>query len=106
VDKSNILSYDPKNVMKHFYQICQIPHTSFHIEKLSQFLATFFKKANCEVTVDDAMNVFVKIPASKGFEKLPLVTLQAHMDMVGVKSNDCTKNLLKDPIEPYVDHQG
>jgi dipeptidase D len=39
-----------------------------------------------------------RIPATKGFEKLPLLSLQAHSDMVTIKKDGSHHNFAKDPI--------
>lgn len=66
-----------QNVIKTFKQICQIPHCSYHTEKLGDFLIALLKELGCEVSVDEERNIY----AYKGKPKL---CLQAHYDMVCV----------------------
>lgn len=63
----------------------------------------FGKKNNLETLKDEAGNVLIKKPATKGKENLPTVILQSHMDMVCEKNNDTVHDFDKDPIQPVVD---
>ena len=75
-------------VFKHFETINQIPRCSHDEEKISQFMYDFGKKLGYETTRDDFGNVIIIKPATKGFENSDTVTLQSHLDMVCVKTDD------------------
>ena len=66
------------------------------------FLVNFGKGLNLDTTVDDAGNVLIRKPASKGMENRAGVVLQAHMDMVAQKTADKDFDFLTDPIQAYV----
>ena len=48
-------------------------------------------------------NVVLKKPATKGFEHLPAVCIQAHLDMVCSKNNGTVHDFAKDPINLRID---
>ncbi|MBQ0045301.1 MAG: M20/M25/M40 family metallo-hydrolase [Mycoplasma sp.] len=98
-----IENIEPKEVMAWFKKLCAIPHGSYHEEAISKWLAEVCKKAGCQVTVYPSGMILAKQKASKGCEDWPIVLLQSHMDMVLAKTDKCTKDLLKEPIEPYYD---
>jgi dipeptidase D len=50
--------------------------------------------------IDEAGNLMAKIQPSKGFEKEPIIILQAHADMVAVKSATSNHNFDNNPIVP------
>jgi dipeptidase D len=58
-----------------------------------------FKHLKAEVYKDKFNNVVARIPATFGLEKLPMLTLQAHSDMVAVKTTNSKHNFNKDPIQ-------
>ncbi|MDQ2178610.1 aminoacyl-histidine dipeptidase [Marinifilum sp. D714] len=101
----NILSkLEPKEVWKHFEDICQVPRPSKKEEKIIEFLIEFGKKNNLETKRDEIGNVLIKKPATPGKENLKTVVLQSHMDMVCEKNNDTTHNFDTDPITPWIDN--
>ncbi len=88
-----------KNVLDVFEQISQIPRQSKHEKAISEWLVDWATKRDIKVWRDDALNVFMSIPASEGYEDRPVVTLQGHMDMVCEKTPDSDHDFQKDPIE-------
>jgi len=60
------------------------------------------KKLGHEVMRDDVGNVIVRKKAT-AYENAPMVTLQAHLDMVCEKNRDVEHDFEKDPIDVYVD---
>ncbi len=50
-------------------------------------------KNGLETLKDEAGNVLIKKPATKGKENAPVVVLQSHMDMVCEKNNDVEHGL-------------
>lgn len=98
-----IKNLEPKEVFSYFYDISQIPRESGNEKGISDFLVKFAKDRNLEVNQDEALNVVIKKPASKGYEDRPTVALQGHMDMVAVKVDDSDHDFEKDPIELLVE---
>ncbi len=91
---------------KYFEAICAIPHPSGKEKAISDFVAETGKRFGYKVTQDALWNVVVRIPASPGCEQAPPVMLQAHLDMVCVKTPDSDHVFEKDPLKLYVDGQG
>jgi dipeptidase D len=56
--------------------------------------------------LDKYGNIYVTKPATKGYEKLPVVCIQGHSDMVGDKDPNSKHDFLKDPIQPVVGKDG
>lgn len=101
---NNILqSLEPKLIWKYFEEICQVPRPSKKEEKIGKYLMDFAKTHHLEAKQDDAGNVVILKPATKGFEHLKTVILQSHMDMVCEKNSDVEHNFDTDPIVPYID---
>ncbi len=93
----------PALVFEHFAKINRIPRPSKHEEQMISYLTDFGKSRGLETLVDDAGNVLIRKPATRGFENKPCITLQSHMDMVCDKLVDKEFDFTKDPIETYID---
>lgn len=92
----------PEAVWNYFYELTQIPRPSKKEEKVIAYLLDFAKKRNLEVRKDEAGNVVITKPATKGLENLPTVILQGHVDMVAEKNEGKVHDFEKDPIETVV----
>lgn len=88
-----------KRIFYHFKEINKIPRGSGNEKQISDYLINFGKDLGLECIQDEALNVIIKKPASKGYEKAPTVIIQGHMDMVCEKNNDKIHDFLKDPID-------
>jgi len=100
----HINSLKPNEVWKYFEEILTIPRPSKKEEKIIAYLLEFGKKHNLETHRDDAGNVMISKPATKGYEKAPSVVLQSHVDMVCEKNSDVQHDFNTDPIQAYVDN--
>ncbi len=78
----------PKEVFTFFEKLCSIPHGSYNVQKISDYLVSFAKERNLEVIQDKELNVIIKAPGSAGYEDKEPVILQGHMDMVAVKDDN------------------
>ncbi len=94
---------EPKNVLKQFYDINQIPRESGNEQAISDFLVAFAKERDLEVIQDKSLNVLIRKPATKGYENKPGFILQGHMDMVCEKNADTVHDFTKDPISMLVE---
>ena len=92
----------PTEVFSFFDEICQVPRPSKKEEKIIAYLREFGEKYGLETLVDEAGNVLIKKPATKGMEGHKTVVLQAHIDMVCEKNKDVEHNFDTDPIETYI----
>lgn len=94
----NLNDLQPKEVLRFFYEICRIPHGSYNIDAISDYLVAFAKERNLKVRQDELKNVIIWKPASEGYEQEETVILQGHMDMVAVKNPDCDMDMEKDSL--------
>jgi dipeptidase D len=86
-------------VFRYFEDISAIPRCSGSEKQISDYLVEFAKKHELEVIQDEALNVIIKKPAAPGYEKVPTVILQGHMDMVCEKNKETEHDFEKDPIK-------
>lgn len=98
----NLENITGKRIFYHFNEISKIPRGSGNEKQISDYLLSFGKSLGLECIQDDALNVIIKKPASKGYEKAPTVIIQGHMDMVCEKNNDKIHDFEKDPISLVV----
>ncbi|MBQ7934189.1 MAG: aminoacyl-histidine dipeptidase [Lachnospiraceae bacterium] len=93
----------PERVFYYFEQISRIPHGSGNIRQISDYLVSFAQEHRLMHIQDEAGNVIICKPATEGYEKEPALILQGHMDMVAVKTPDCTKDMLTEGLDLAVD---
>jgi len=98
-----IKDLQPKCVWSNFQKICDIPHPSGHLEKITKMLVDFGKNLNLDTKTDKIGNVLISKPATPGMENRQTVILQAHMDMVPQKNNEIEHDFEKDPIQMVID---
>lgn len=91
--------YDNSKVFKYFEEISQIPRGSYNEKEVSDYLVSIAKENGCEYEQDEKYNVYIRKPATKGYENSPGVIIQGHMDMVCEKANDSNHDFKKDAIE-------
>ena len=96
---NNLEKLTEEKIFKHFYDINQIPRGSGNEKAISDFLLNFGKSLGLESIQDEANNIIIKKPASKGYENAPGVIIQGHMDMVCEKNKDTIHDFEKDPIK-------
>ncbi|SHJ59758.1 dipeptidase D [Hathewaya proteolytica DSM 3090] len=90
-------------VFKFFKEMNQIPRGSKNEKAISDWLVDFAKQRNLEVIQDEALNVIIRKPGTKGYENSPIVVIQGHMDMVCEKEDSSNHDFEKDPIAFIVD---
>lgn len=84
---------EPKKVFSYFEEIAAIPHGSGNTKAISDYLADFAFAHALEYHQDAMNNIIIIKEATPGYEKVPPVILQGHMDMVCDLAPDCTKNM-------------
>lgn len=100
----NILKdLSPNLVFNYFEEISNIPRASGNEKGISDYLVNFAKGNNLQVIQDEALNIIIKKPATKGYENAPTVILQGHMDMVCEKNRDTDHDFEKEPIKLRID---
>lgn len=90
--------FEPKAVIKHFVNICNIPHPSGHEEGIREYIRKIADENGQEYFIDKGGNIIVYVEASPGNESLPPYLIQAHMDMVPAKEEWSNHDFLTDPI--------
>jgi dipeptidase D len=90
---------EPKKVFEYFEAISNIPRGSGNEKEISDYLLNFGKSLGLESIQDEALNVIIKKPGTKGYENAPTVILQGHMDMVCEKNNGVEHDFEKDPLK-------
>ncbi|NUU97502.1 aminoacyl-histidine dipeptidase [Marinitoga sp. 1138] len=93
----------PEKVFKFFEEISMIPRCSGNEKAISDYLVKFAKERNLEYIQDDALNVIIKKPATPGYENVPGVIIQGHIDMVCEKTSDSNHDFSKDPLKLQID---
>lgn len=93
----------PQQVFEIFEQITRVPRPSKHEEQIVAWIKGFANEHHIECMEDEAHNLLLRVPATKGYEGHEGVILQAHMDMVCEKNADVHHDFFKDPIEHYID---
>ncbi|KAB7705577.1 beta-Ala-His dipeptidase [Bacillus aerolatus] len=86
-------------VFYYFSEISNIPRRSGNEKAISDYLVRFGKERNLEVIQDEAFNVIIKKQAAPGYENIPTIIIQGHMDMVCEKNEGTLHNFEKDPLQ-------
>ena len=69
----------PERVFYYFEEISKIPRCSFKEEKISNFLKEFGESHKLDTYQDEALNIIIKKPGTKGYENSPTVVLQGQI---------------------------
>lgn len=93
----------PKEVIKYFKEVSDIPRESGNEEKIRDYLVKFAKERNLEYYTDDSFNVIIRKKASIGYENEEILGFQSHTDMICEKVEGSTHDFSKDPIKLYQD---
>lgn len=88
----------PADVFDYFCQLSNVPRGSGNEKAVSDLLVGFAMEHNLDVIRDEAYNVIIKKPGTKGYENSPVVILQGHMDMVCEKTPESIHDFSKDPL--------
>lgn len=85
--------------LDYFKQITQIPRPSKREEKIRDFLITWANSKGFENVVDKVWNLIVYVPGTNKSEDS--IIMQAHMDMVCVKTDSSQHNFETDLLDIY-----
>ena len=94
-----LAEHEPKEVLRFFEEICQIPHGSQNVGMISDYLVKFAKDRGLKYRQDEMKNVIIWKGGTKGYEQSAPVIIQGHMDMVAVKEDDCEKDLATEGLD-------
>lgn len=87
-----------KAILSIFQEISQVPRCSLDNANISSWLVDWARKRKLPVISDEFKNVLITVPASRGFEQHETIVLQAHMDMVCLKTPESDHDFTQDPI--------
>ncbi|MDO5131916.1 MAG: M20/M25/M40 family metallo-hydrolase [Eubacteriales bacterium] len=91
--------FEPRDVLRHFEDICAIPHGTGHEAALRAHIEALAEKNGLPAERDEAGNLLVRVPASAGCEAAPPFLIQGHMDMVLAKEPWVERDLEREPVE-------
>lgn len=92
----------PQPLWSYFSDILKIPRPSKDEGKIIAWLLDFAARQGLAARKDEAGNVLIAKPAFPGKEKVPVVVLQTHLDMVCEKNSDKVFDFTTDPIEGVI----
>lgn len=90
-------------VIPHFEALSAIPRSSGHERAASDYVAAFARSRGFDTVQDASLNLIIRKPASAGYEQVPPVIVQGHLDMVGEKNAGVAHDFLTDPIRLRLD---
>lgn len=100
----NILDkLESKVVFYFFEQISQIPRGSGNQKAISDYIVEFAKKRGLNFRQDEAYNVLITKSGTNGFENIPAVIFQGHIDMVCKKGTQSKHDFLTEPLTLKID---
>lgn len=100
---TEIKSLLPQSVWSYFYDLTQIPRPTGQTKASEDYVIALGHRLGLETERDEVGNVIIRKPATPGMEDRPIVTLQAHLDMVPQANSDKKHDFSVDPIDAYVD---
>ncbi len=100
---SSIKKLSPSILWNNFDLLCRIPRPSKHEGQAAQFIKDFAKTHDLSWKQDQAGNVMVSKPATKGMEECKTIVMQAHLDMVPQKNEGVVHDFTTDPVTPFID---
>ena len=93
----------PRKVFEYFEVISNIPRGAGNERVISDYMVKFATDLGLEVKQDEAYNIYIKKPATPGYENAPTVILQGHLDMVCEKNKETAHDFEKDGLELYIE---
>lgn len=99
----NLTALEPKNVLKYFYEICNIPHGSYNMSAIADYCEDFAKKLGLKSLRDEANNIIIFKNGTKGYENSAPIILQGHLDMVCAATDDCNIDFMRDGLKLVLD---
>ncbi len=99
---TEIKSLSPQAVWSFFYDLTQIPRPTGYTRASEEYVLALGTRLGLETERDAVGNVIIRKPATPGMESRPIVTLQAHLDMVPQANSDTRHDFTTDPIDAYI----
>ena len=86
-----------------FGEVSACPRPSGNEKAMIEYIKAFAETRSLEYDVDEAGNVFVKVPGTVGYEDSPPFLIQGHMDIVPVKDESVDFDFDTQPINLQID---
>ena len=94
---------EPKEVFSYFEKLCSVPHGSHNTKEISDLCIRFAKELGLRCRQDEVNNVVIWKDGTPGYEQAAPVILQGHIDMVCVKTKECTKDMSREGLDLVTD---
>ncbi len=94
-----------RDFMVHFRMLAAVPRSSHHEKAVCDQLQAWAEGMGFAVSRNEVDDLIFDVPATEGMEGLPLVALQAHVDMVCVAADGKEYDPLTDPIQLVLDEE-
>lgn len=104
MENKRLAGLEPQSVFGYFEEICGIPHGSRNTKQISDYVVSFAKEHGLRYIQDEANNVILFAPGTKGKEDHAPVILQGHLDMVCEKDAQCSIDMATQGLD--VTHDG
>lgn len=96
--------YEPFKLFKFFEDICAIPHGSGNEKGIADYIEKFAKDRDLYCIRDTLDNVFIRKPATIGYENSPAVMLQGHTDMVCEQNEGTGHDFENEGLDLYIEN--
>ena len=96
-------AYEPPNALRYFHELSKIPRCSGNERAVSDYVKNFAVELGLATVQDELCNLTVIKSAAPGYEGVPPVIFQAHLDMVCEKNQDTRFDFTKDALDVYID---
>ncbi|MBM3114739.1 aminoacyl-histidine dipeptidase [Jeongeupia naejangsanensis] len=93
-----VAALKPADLWRHFATLCSFPRPSKHEAALRNHLRDWALGRGLVAELDEAGNLLIRKPASKGMEDRVGVVLQGHLDMVTQQNEGRGHDFHRDPI--------
>ncbi|MBN1834610.1 MAG: beta-Ala-His dipeptidase [Spirochaetales bacterium] len=108
MSKQALGALEPRNVWTLFEEITKVPRCSGKEERIRAWVKSWAANRGVSCAEDAVGNLLLRLPASAGWEGVPVLVLQAHLDMVCARAPDSaadfdTAPTAAAPIRPWVD---
>ena len=100
---TTVAQLEPKALWRYFVELSAVPRCSKQEAAALAWIEKVARDHRLEPIRDRAGNLLLRVPASAGCERAPVVALQSHVDMVCEKNSDVTHDFTRDPIRPIVE---
>lgn len=97
------MSLKTDKILSYFGALNAIPRCSHNEAGVSKWLQAWAEERQWDHQCDTEGNLVVRVPASKGYEQIPVLVLQGHMDMVCEKTPSSSHDFAKDPIVSHME---